>query len=80
MQPSRLAKLELPDDVRDEITRTRNITAHIARKRQLAFLAKVMRRYEEEISPPCAPNSAKTAKSSARKTPPCIAWKPRAIV
>jgi ribosome-associated protein len=49
MQPSRLAKLDLPDDVRDEITRTRSITAHIARKRQLAFLAKVMRRYEDEI-------------------------------
>jgi ribosome-associated protein len=49
MQPSRLAKLDLPDDVRDEITRTRNITAHIAHKRQLAFLAKVMRRYEDEV-------------------------------
>jgi ribosome-associated protein len=49
MQPSRLAKLELPDDVRDEITRTRNITAHIAHKRQLAFLAKVMRRYDDEV-------------------------------
>ena len=49
MQPSRLAKLELPDEVRDEITRTRNITAHIAHKRQLAFLAKVMRRYEDEV-------------------------------
>ena len=49
MQPSRLAKLDLPDDVRDEITRTRSITAHIAHKRQLAFLAKVMRRYEDEV-------------------------------
>lgn len=49
MQPSRLARLDLPDDVRDEITRTRNITAHIAHKRQLAFLAKVMRRYEDEV-------------------------------
>jgi ribosome-associated protein len=44
---SRLAKLELPDDVRREIDVTRRITAHIARKRQLAFLAKVMRRYDE---------------------------------
>jgi ribosome-associated protein len=35
--------------VRDEITRTRNITAHIAHKRQLAFLAKVMRRYDDEV-------------------------------
>jgi ribosome-associated protein len=46
LPPSRLAKLELPDDVRDEIAHTRRITAHIARKRQLAFLAKVMRRHE----------------------------------
>ena len=47
MQPSRLARLALPDDVREEIERTRRITAHIARKRQLAFLAKVMRRYDD---------------------------------
>ena len=47
LQPSRLAKLELPEDVRDEIARTRKITSHVARKRQLAFLAKVMRRYDE---------------------------------
>jgi ribosome-associated protein len=45
---SRLAKLELPDDVRREIETTRRITAHIARKRQLAFLAKVMRRHDNE--------------------------------
>ncbi|MHB1272147.1 MAG: ribosome biogenesis factor YjgA [Rhodanobacter sp.] len=45
---SRLARLELPDDVRREIDVTRRITAHIARKRQLAFLAKVMRRHGDE--------------------------------
>jgi len=45
---SRLARLELPDDVRHEIDVTRRITAHIARKRQLAFLAKVMRRHGDE--------------------------------
>jgi len=48
LQPSRLAKLDLPDDVRREIEITRRITAHIARKRQMAFLAKVMRRFGEE--------------------------------
>lgn len=47
LQPSRLAKLDLPEDVRREIDITRRTTAHIARKRQLAFLAKVMRRYED---------------------------------
>ena len=48
LQPSRLAKLELPDDVRREVETTRRITAHIAHKRQLAFLAKVMRRHDDE--------------------------------
>jgi len=46
LPPTRLAKLELPDDVRDEIAHVRRITSHIARKRQLAFLAKVMRRHD----------------------------------
>ncbi|WEN16439.1 ribosome biogenesis factor YjgA [Rhodanobacter sp. AS-Z3] len=48
LQPSRLAKLPLPDDVRHEIDVTRRTTSHGAKKRQLAFLAKVMRRFEEE--------------------------------
>ena len=48
LPPSRLARLDLPDDVRREIEVTRRTTAHGARKRQLAFLAKVMRRFGEE--------------------------------
>lgn len=48
LQPSRLAKLELPDDVRHEIDVTRRTPSHGAKKRQLAFLAKVMRRYDDE--------------------------------
>jgi ribosome-associated protein len=47
LQPSRLAKLELPEDVRREVDITRRMTAHGAKKRQLAFLAKVMRRYDD---------------------------------
>ena len=47
MVPSRLAKLDLPDDVREEIANVRRISSHIARKRQLAFLAKLMRRHDE---------------------------------
>ncbi|MHA6202828.1 ribosome biogenesis factor YjgA [Dyella soli] len=49
LPPSKLAKLELPEDVLREIAQTRRITAHIARKRQLAFLAKVMRRHDQEV-------------------------------
>jgi ribosome-associated protein len=48
LQPSRLAKIPLPDDVRHEIDVTRRTPSHGAKKRQLAFLAKVMRRYGEE--------------------------------
>ena len=48
LQPSRLAKLSLPDDVRREIDITRRMTAHVAKKRQLAYLAKIMRRYGDE--------------------------------
>lgn len=47
LPPSRLDKLDLPDDVRAEIAQTRRITAHVARKRQLAYLAKIMRRHED---------------------------------
>jgi len=46
LPPAKLAKLELPDNVRDEIANVRRITSHIARKRQLAFLAKLMRRHD----------------------------------
>ena len=48
LPPSKLARLNLPEDVQREIDNTRRITAHIARKRQLAFLAKVMRRHGED--------------------------------
>ncbi|MBD8871734.1 ribosome biogenesis factor YjgA [Rhodanobacter sp. DHB23] len=48
LPPTRLAKLELPEDVRNEIAHVRRITSHIARKRELAFLAKLMRRHDSE--------------------------------
>ncbi|SEI49930.1 ribosome biogenesis factor YjgA [Frateuria terrea] len=49
LPPSRLAKLDLPEDVREEIANVRRISSHIARKRQLAFLAKKMRRHEDAV-------------------------------
>jgi ribosome-associated protein len=48
LPPSKLARAELPDDVLREIDHLRRITSHIARKRQLGFLAKVMRRHDDE--------------------------------
>lgn len=48
LPPARLAKIALPEDVREEIANVQRIAAHIARKRQLAFLAKKMRRHDDD--------------------------------
>lgn len=47
LPPARLARIDLPDDVRREIETTRHITSHVAHKRQLAYLAKLMRRHDD---------------------------------
>ena len=44
----RLAKLPVPDSLMPHIADTRRITSHIARKRQMAFLAKQMRREDDD--------------------------------
>ena len=43
---SRLAALELPEDLRDAITLARRITAHEGRRRQLQYVGKLMRRID----------------------------------
>ena len=48
LSPAQLAKLPVPDDLHPHIAETRRITSHIAHKRQLAFLAKQMRREDDE--------------------------------
>ena len=45
---AQLAKLPIPDSLLPHIVETRRITSHVAHKRQLAFLAKQMRREDEE--------------------------------
>ena len=67
LPPSRIAKLELPDEVRDEITNVRKITSHIARKRQLSYLAKLMRRHDEEVFAPARAALANERAASARE-------------
>lgn len=49
LPPARLAKLPVPDALLPHIEDTRRITSHVARKRQLGFLAKQMRREDEEV-------------------------------
>ncbi|MDQ3289266.1 MAG: ribosome-associated protein [Pseudomonadota bacterium] len=48
LTPAQLAKLPVPEELLPHIRETKRITSHIAHKRQLAFLAKQVRREEEE--------------------------------
>ncbi len=48
LEPGRLARLPVPEHLLPHIAEARRITSHIARKRQLAFLAKQMRRESDE--------------------------------
>ncbi|MDR2872140.1 MAG: DUF615 domain-containing protein, partial [Xanthomonadaceae bacterium] len=45
--PAQLARLPVPESLLPHIEETRRIHSHIARKRQLAYLAKQMRREDE---------------------------------
>ena len=48
MTPQQLDKLPIPDSLRPHIDETRRITSHIAHKRQLQYLAKQMRKEDDE--------------------------------
>jgi len=67
LPPSRVAKLELPDGVRDEIANVRKITSHIARKRQLGHLAKLMRAQDEDAFAPARAALANDREAGARE-------------
>jgi ribosome-associated protein len=51
LSDAQLAHVPLSDDLRDLVVTSRAVTQHIARKRQLAFLAKQLRRREDELEP-----------------------------
>lgn len=48
LTPAQLARLPVPEDLLPHIAEAKRITSHIAHKRQLAFLAKQMRREDDE--------------------------------
>jgi ribosome-associated protein len=49
LPPARVAGLDLPEDVRDEVRAVQRTGAHGARKRELGYLAKLMRAHGEEV-------------------------------
>lgn len=48
LSATELTRVPLSDELRDEVARTRAIKSHIARKRQTQFLAKQLRKLDEE--------------------------------
>lgn len=48
LSDSALDRLPLPEQIRDAVDDTRRISAHVAHKRQLHYLAKLMRREDDE--------------------------------
>jgi ribosome-associated protein len=48
LSEAQLAKLPIPEDLLPHIREAKRITSHVAHKRQLAFLAKQMRREDDE--------------------------------
>ena len=49
LSDAQLSKLPIPDNLLPHILETRRITSHIAHKRQLQFLAKQMRREDDDV-------------------------------
>lgn len=52
LTPSQLARLALPEPILGAVADTRRIASHVARKRQLHYLAKLMRREDEQTLQP----------------------------
>lgn len=48
LAPAQLARLPIPDELMQHIRDTQKVTSHIAHKRQLQFLAKQMRREDDQ--------------------------------
>jgi ribosome-associated protein len=52
LSDAQLSRVPLDDALRDEVQRTRAITSHIARKRQAQYLAKQLRKLDDEALDP----------------------------
>jgi len=67
LSEAQLARVPLADDLREEVRRTRAITSHIARKRQAQFLAKQLRKLEDEQIEPIRAALAQDRASAHRE-------------
>ncbi|RZA20613.1 MAG: DUF615 domain-containing protein [Lysobacteraceae bacterium] len=68
MSAAQLARLPIPDELMPHIRDTQRITAHVAHKRQLAFLAKQMRRQDDEALDAIRDAMSKAGDATRRET------------
>ena len=68
LTPTQLGRLPIPDSLQPHLEQTRRITAHGARKRQLAFLAKQMRREDDEALDAIRDAMSKDGDAAKRET------------
>ena len=68
LSAAQLARLPIPDEVMPHIRETQRITAYGARKRQLAFLAKQMRRQDDEALDAIRDALGKDGEAARRET------------
>lgn len=68
MSAAQLARLPIPEELLPHIRETQRITAYIARKRQLAFLAKHMRRQDDDALDAIRDAMSKAGEASKRET------------
>ena len=68
LSAAQLARLPIPDEVMPHIRETQRITSHGARKRQLAFLAKQMRRQDDQALDAIRDALGKDGEAARRET------------
>ena len=68
LSAAQLARLPVPEDLLPHILETQRITPHVAHKRQLAFLAKQMRRENDEVLHTIRDALAKDGDAAHRET------------
>jgi ribosome-associated protein len=68
LSAAQLAKLPVPEDLLPHIHETQRITSHIAHKRQLAFLAKQMRKLDDDVLDAIRDAMSKDGEAARRET------------
>jgi len=79
LSPSKLAEVPLDDSLREEIERARDIRSNVARKRQLQFVAKLLRREDPDPIVAALDSFDNEAGQLTARQHRCEAWRDRLV-